>query len=62
MNSMTFLPSHRYQRSKFTLVFFKAACHGNPGAVRKGAVRSLYISRHVTQKFSNISANNNVLP
>ena len=48
-------------RSSFTLVFFKAACHGNPGAVRKWAESSSCISRQVFQKFSSTSVNNNAL-
>ena len=31
------------KRSNFTLVFFKAACHANPGAERKFAGPSSYI-------------------
>ena len=29
------------------LVFLKAACHTNPGAVRKRAGSSSYISKHI---------------
>ena len=46
---------------KFTLVFFNAACYTNPGAVRKRAGSSSYISRHIFRKFSNTSANNAAL-
>ena len=49
------------KRSNFTLVFFKAACHANPGAVRKQTGSGSHISRQIFHKFSNISANNNVL-
>ena len=48
-------------KSNFTFVFFKAACHANTGAVRKQAGLSSYISRHIFQKFSNTSASNNGL-
>ena len=48
------------KRSNFTLVFFKAACHANPGAERSFAGSSSYISRHIFLKFSNASANNKV--
>ena len=37
-----------------------AACYANPGAVRKPAELSSYISRHVIWKFSNASADNNL--
>ena len=45
-------------RSSFN--FFKTTCHANPGKVRKGVGSSSYLSRHVFQKLSNTSANNNV--
>ena len=47
------------KRSNFTLVFFKAACHRNPGAERNFAVSSSYISILILLKFSNTSGNNN---
>ena len=50
-----------FKRSNFTLIFFKAAFHANPGAVRKRVWSSSYISRLIFRKFSNTSANNNVL-
>ena len=46
--------------SNFTLVFFKATYHVNPGAVRKRAGSSSYTSRHLFRKFFNTSANNNM--
>ena len=49
------------KRSNFTLVFVKAACHGNAGAKKNSAGSSSYILRHIFLKFSNLSANNNVL-
>ena len=48
------------KRSYFTLGFFKAASHANPGAEIYFAGSSSYISRHVFLKFANISANNNL--
>ena len=47
------------ERSNFTFVFFKAACHANPGDERNFAGLSSYISRHMFLKFSNASTNNN---
>ena len=47
--------------SNFILLFFKAAYHANSGAARKRAGSSSYISRHIFRKFSNTSANSNVL-
>ena len=44
------------KRSNMTLVFYKAACHADPGAGRNFAGSSLYISRHIFLKFSNTSA------
>ena len=44
--------------SYFTLLFFKAACHANPGAEKNFAGSSLYILIHIFLKFSNTSANN----
>ena len=35
------------KRSRFTLVFFKVACHANPGAERNFAGSSLYILIHI---------------
>ena len=49
------------KRSNFNLVFFRTACHANPGADIKFTGSSLCISRHIFRKFSNSSANNNVL-
>ena len=49
------------KRSNFTLVFFKAACHAYPGAERNLSGSSSYISIHTFLKFSNTSANKNVL-
>ena len=46
------------KRYNFILFFFKAAFHVNPGAVINQAVPSLYISRHIFQKFSNTSGTN----
>ena len=44
----------------FTLVFFRPACHLNPGPDRKCAGSSSYISIHVFLNLSNTSASNNV--
>ena len=46
--------------SNSTLVFFKHACHANPGADKKWAGSSSYISMHLSLKFSNTSASNAV--
>ena len=35
------------KRYSFTLILFKAACHGNPGTVSKQAGSSSCISRHI---------------
>ena len=48
------------KRSNFTLVFFKAAYHANPGAEKNFAGSSSYIPIHIFLKFSNTSVNNNV--
>ena len=56
INSM----STSVSNSKFTFVFFKHACHANPGADRKCAGSNSYISMHVFLNFSNTSASNNV--
>ena len=48
-------------RSNFSLVFFKADCHSNPGAERKWVGSSPFIWRHIFQQFSITSASNNVL-
>ena len=48
------------KRSNFTLVFFKAASHANPGAERNFERSSSYILIHIFPKFPNASANNNV--
>ena len=42
------------------MVFFKAACHANPGGEINFEGSSSYILRHIFLKFSNTSANNNV--
>ena len=42
------------------LVFFKHACHANPGNDKKGAGSTSYTLRHVFLKFSNTSASNKV--
>ena len=50
------------KRSNFTLVFFKAACHANPGAERNFAGSSSYISRHIyISKVLKLVANNVLL-
>ena len=41
--------------SKFTFVFFKDACHANPGADKKSAGPSSYIFMHVFLNLSNTS-------
>ena len=46
--------------SNFTSVVFKQACHDNPGADKKYAGSSSYISKHLFLKFSNTSASNEV--
>ena len=56
INSM----STSVSNSKFTSVFFKHACHANPGADRKCAGSSSYISMYVFLNFSNTFASNNV--
>ena len=48
------------ERSNFTLVFFKADCHANPGAIRIQAGSISSISKHNFPKFSNTSSNSNV--
>ena len=45
--------------SSSTPVFFKQACHANPGADKRWAGSSSYISVHLFLKFSNTSASNN---
>ena len=46
--------------STCALVFFKAACHANPGTEKKKFTESnSYISIHKFRKFSNTSAKNN---
>ena len=47
--------------SNFTPAFFKQACHANPGADKKWAGSSPYISIHLSLKFYKSSARNNVL-
>ena len=46
--------------SNSTLVFFRHACHANPGAHTKYAGSSWYMLSHTFLKFSNTSASNNV--
>ena len=46
--------------SNFTPVNFKQSCHANPGADKKWAVSSSYISIHLFLNFSNTSISNNV--
>ena len=48
------------KRSSFTLVFFKDARHVNPGAEKKRAGLSPYVSRHIFRKLLNTSVSNNV--
>ena len=50
------------KRSNLLLVFYKAACHANPGVVRKQAGSSSYVPRHLFRKYSNTVANNKVSP
>ena len=45
--------------SSSTPVFLKQACHANPGAYKRWAGSSSYISIHLFLKFSNTSASNN---
>ena len=45
--------------SNSTFVFFKHACHANPGADKKRAGSSSYISIHLSLKFSKTSVSNN---
>ena len=45
----------------FTIVFFKNACHNNPGADKKWAGSSSYIPISLLRTFSNTFASNNVL-
>ena len=64
--SNTFLypiTTYRYQLKDLILLwsFFKAACHGNPGAEENFGGSSLYISRDIFRKSSVTSANNNEL-
>ena len=49
------------KRSNFTSFFLKATSHGNPGTGRNFAGSNLYILRHIFLKFSNTTANNNIL-
>ena len=46
--------------SNFTPVFFKQACHANPGADKKDTGSSSYLSLHLPLKFSKTSASNNL--
>ena len=46
--------------SYFTFVFFKYACHANPGADKKWAGSSSYISIQLSLNFSKTSASNNI--
>ena len=41
-------------------MIFKHACHANPGADKKWAGSSLYISIHLFLKFSNTSVSENI--
>ena len=64
MKSMTYSTSEnvsavntipvKVNRSRFTLIFFKATCHANPGAERIRVGSSF-------QELLNISASNNVM-
>ena len=49
------------ERSNFGLVFLKADGHANPGAERNFSGSGSYYSRHIFPKFSNTSADNNLL-
>ena len=48
------------KRSNFTLVFFKAAFHVNPGAERNFAGSSLYTLRQIFLKVSNAATKKDV--
>ena len=43
------------KRSNFTSVFFKAACHANPGAERNFTGSNSYIIRHISKALKYIS-------
>ena len=70
MNSMTYSSYDTFftinnvtilvKRSYFTLAFFKDACHDNPGMERKWTGSNSHISRHISGKFLNTSAKNNI--
>ena len=47
--------------SSSTSVFFKQACHANPGADKKLEGSSPYISIHLSLNFQKISASKSVL-
>ena len=47
-------------KSNSTFFFFNYACHANPGADKKGAGSSSYISVYLSLKFSKTLASNNV--
>ena len=59
-SSNSFLIRNNIPISDFTLVFFKAAYHANLGAEINFSGSDSYILRHIFQKFSNTSANNNI--
>ena len=46
--------------SNFTLVFFKTTCHANPGAEKKLAGSSQYISGQIFRKLVNAPVSNNI--
>ena len=48
------------KRSNFALVYFKAACHANPGAESTFTGSGSHIWRKIFLKFSKTSADNNV--
>ena len=52
--------SKSVNNSNLVPIFFKQACHANPGADKKRAGSSLYISIHLFLKYSNKSASSNV--
>ena len=71
MNSMTYSSSNTLSvinnitlpvnSSYSTLVFFRAACHANPGTERNFARSSAYIFKHIFLRFSKTLVNNNIL-
>ena len=46
------------KESNFALVFFKAACHANPGAERNFLGSSSYISTHISTVFKHFEHTN----